>query len=64
MKDKENMEALELLDLLGGWRSKGSLVYRLRELGVSWSMIDSVCASGASLAGRWAKRHGKVWPIN
>ena len=63
MKPDENAEAEELLGLLTGWRPKGALVYRLRELGVDWKRIDAVVRGGASLAGRWANTHGKEWPV-
>lgn len=63
MSDTVADEIDELLGLLGGWRPKGALVYRLRELGVDWKRIDTVVSGGASLAGRWAAKHGREWPI-
>lgn len=60
---EETKETLELLDLLKGWRPKGQIVYRLRKLGVDWKRIDAIVSGGASLAGRWAKTHGKEWPV-
>ena len=63
MEAETNKEALELLSLLGGWRPKGQLVYRLRELGVGWAAIKAVCPSCESLGGRWARRYGRKWPV-
>ena len=63
MKSKDNAEALKLLNLLSSWRPKGQLIYRLRELGIQWAPINAIVGNSCALAGRWAKRHGKVWPL-
>ena len=63
MNSEENSEALELLELLGGWRPKGQLVYRLRELGIGWEAIRRVCPSCESLCSRWAKSRGRKYPL-
>lgn len=64
MKGDANKEVLELLELLKGWRPKGQLVYRLRELGIAWDTIDDALGGNAcSLGGKWARSHCKAWPV-
>ena len=64
MKAEKNVEVLELLVLLEHHMSKGEMIYRLRELGVSFVDIDAALGGNAcSLGGKWARSHCKAWPV-
>jgi hypothetical protein len=64
MKAEKNVEVLELIRLLRSWRPKGEIIYRLRELGVSFVDIDAALGGNAcSLGGKWARSHCKAWPV-
>ena len=56
-------EVEEIFRLLRFWKPKGELIYRLRQLGVSWKRIKEVCPSCESLCSRWANQHGRDWPL-
>lgn len=53
----------EELELLRNWKAKGELAYDCRLAGIGWKEIKAICPDAAGLAGRWAKRNGRKWPL-
>lgn len=64
MEAEQNKKTLKLLADLKEFKSKGQIIYELRLLKVPWKTInDTLGGNGCSLAGKWCRTHGKVWPV-